>query len=121
MVSTDLTRGYELPPLMASHYEAAAAFRQKVGALAGRRETQARDVFDLHHLRAAGAAVGTAERLDRLLTERAIANALTVDFAMFKSQVLGYLPLEDQASYDSSSVWETIVLEVVEALRTKQL
>jgi hypothetical protein len=44
-------------------------------------------------------------------------NAMMVDFGMFKSQVLAYLPPEDQAHYASASVWDTIVLEVVDALR----
>lgn len=112
----NVAHGYQLPPLMVSHYDGATAFAQKVGALAGRRETQARDVFDLHHLLATGGAAGAAER-DPRVAERASANAMTVDFGMFKSQVLAYLAPEHQTFYDSSSVWETIVLEVVEALR----
>ena len=49
--------------------------------------------------------------------ERACANAMAVDFGTFKSQVLSYLEPEAQAPYDSPSVWDTIVLEVVQALR----
>lgn len=116
-VDASLARAYQLPPLMASHYDAATAFRQKVEALAGRRETQARDVFDLHYLLATLGAAGAVEQLDPRVIERAGANAMTVDFGMFKSQVLAFLPPEDQPHYDSSSVWETIVLEVVDALR----
>jgi predicted nucleotidyltransferase component of viral defense system len=116
-VDANLVRTYQLPPLMVSHYDGATAFRQKVGALAGRRETQARDVFDLHHLLASGGAAGAVEDLDRRVAQRAGANAMTVDFGMFKGQVLAYLPPDDQAHYDSSSIWDTIVLEVVDALR----
>jgi Nucleotidyl transferase AbiEii toxin, Type IV TA system len=103
-VDANLARAYRLPPLMVSHYDGATAFRQKVGALAGRRETQARDVFDLHHLHGAGGAANAVAQLDPRMAERAIANALTVDFGMFKSQVLAYLPLADQAHFDSSEV-----------------
>ena len=99
-IDAEVARVHQLPPLMVSHYDAAAAFRQKVGALAGRRQTQARDVFDLHHLLVTGAGV----------------NALTVDFATFKSQVLVYLHPDEQERYDSTSVWESIVMEVVEVL-----
>lgn len=119
-VDANVARAYQLPPLMVSHYDAPTAFRQKVGALAGRRETQARDVFDLHHVLATGGVAGAVERLDAGVAERASANAMTIDFGMFKSQVLAYLPPEDQAHYDSSSVWDTIVLEVVDALRMGQ-
>ncbi|MBE3064047.1 MAG: nucleotidyl transferase AbiEii/AbiGii toxin family protein, partial [Spirochaetes bacterium] len=87
-VDVTLARAYQLPPLMVSHYDAATAFRQKAGALAGRRETQARDVFDVYHLRAIGGTGSAVMALDPRVAERASANALTVDFGMFKSQVL---------------------------------
>jgi len=116
-VDPALARANRLPPFMVSHYDAAAALRQKIRALAGRRETQARDVFDLHQLLARGAALsGPADRSEGLV-EQACANAMAVDFATFKSQVLSYLEPEAQAPYDASSVWDTIVLEVVDALR----
>jgi predicted nucleotidyltransferase component of viral defense system len=116
-VDADIVRTYQVPPLMVSHYDAGTSLRQKLGALAGRRETQARDVFDLHHLIASGAASAAVEELDPQVVERASANAMTVDFAMFKSQVLAYLVPDDQAHYDSPAVWDTMVLEVIDALR----
>ncbi len=90
-IDPHVARAYQLPPLMVSHYDAATALRQKIGALAGRRETQARDVFDLHHLFASGATLGAAERRHRDVAERACTNAMTIDFGMFKSQVLELL------------------------------
>jgi predicted nucleotidyltransferase component of viral defense system len=116
-VDANLAHEYQLPPLMVSHYTALAALRQKVGALAGRREIQARDVFDLHHLMMRGGAAVAAPGLDSRMAERAIANALSVDFGMFKSQVLAYLRPADQTFFDSSAVWDTVVLEVVDALK----
>jgi len=115
-VDPQLIRTYQLPPLMVSHYRANAALRQKVGALANRRELQARDVFDLHHLIAGGAGAKAIHTLDPQVVERARANALTIDFAAFKSQVLAYLPPEDQIHFGSSAVWDTLVLEVAEFL-----
>jgi hypothetical protein len=112
-----LARAYRLPPFMINHYDAAAALLQKVGALAGRRETQARDVFDLHHLLAGGARLRATPGPGGDVVERANANALSVDFGTFKSQVLAYLEPEAQAQYDSPSAWDTIVLEVAGALR----
>jgi hypothetical protein len=115
-VDPGVARAYQLPPLMLSHYDAAAAMRQKVGALAGRPQTQARDVFDLHHLLAVGTDAAGLAALDARVVARATANALSVDFGMFKSQVLAYLPPEDQERFDSPPVWDSMVLEVVEAL-----
>jgi hypothetical protein len=115
-VDPRLIRAYQLPPFMASHYRASAALRQKIGALANRRELQARDVFDVHHLIAGGAAREALHSLEARDVERARANALAIDFSTFKSQVLAFLPPEDQARYDSHAVWDTLVLEVVEFL-----
>jgi len=118
-VDPSVARAYQLPPLMLSHYDAATALRQKVGALAGRPQTQARDVFDLHHLLAIGTDADVLGGLEERVLARAGASALSVDFGMFKSQVLAYLPPEDQERFDSSSVWDSMVLEVVEALARK--
>lgn len=115
-VDPRLIRAYQLPPFMASHYRASAALRQKIGALANRRELQARDVFDVHHLIAGGAGAEAFHTLDARDVERARANALSIDFPTFKSQVLAFLPPEDQTHYDSHAMWDTLVLEVVEFL-----
>lgn len=115
-VDPSLVALYRLAPFMVSHYGAAPALRQKVGALARRTETQARDIFDLHHLLAAGAPRDALRDVDRDDLEQARVRATAIDFAIFKSQVLSYLPAEDQPRFASSDVWDTVVLEVVEAL-----
>jgi hypothetical protein len=102
---------------MVSHYDAGAALRQKVGALAGRREPQARDVFDVHHLLSRSRTADDGRGFDPDIVERACMNAMSIDFRTFKSQVLAYLEPDDQKHFDSSSVWDTLVLEVVDALR----
>lgn len=116
-VDPRLIRAYQLPPFMASHYRVNAALRQKIGALANRRELQARDVFDVHHLIAGGAGVEVLQGVDPQEVEQARGHALAIDFATFKSQVLAFLPPEDQTQYDSRAVWDTLVLEVVEFLQ----
>lgn len=115
-VDPNVARAYQLPPLMLCHYDASTALRQKVGALAGRPQPQARDVFDLHHLLMTGAGADALNELEARVLSRASASALSVDFGRFKSQVLAYLPSEDQARFDSSSVWDAMVLEVADAL-----
>jgi predicted nucleotidyltransferase component of viral defense system len=115
-VDPALVRAYRLPPLMLSHYGPEAALRQKVGALAHRTETQARDIFDLHHLISGGAGDEALRHASREVASKARANAMTIDFPTFKSQVLAYLPAEERAAYDSPVVWDAMVLEVVEPL-----
>jgi hypothetical protein len=103
-VDPTVTHTHRLPPFMISHYDITATLRQKIKTLAGRRETQARDVFDVHHLLASGATLLGTRYRDRELAERACANAMSVDFGTFKSQILSYLEPETQTQYDSPSV-----------------
>lgn len=111
-----LVSKYRLPPFMVSHYGAGAALRQKIGALAHRAETQARDVFDVHHLLAAGAPREVLEEVEPGTLALARSRALTIGFDIFKSQVLAYLEPDDRARYDAPDVWDTMVLEILEAL-----
>jgi predicted nucleotidyltransferase component of viral defense system len=109
-----LTTHYGLTPLLVTHYTRRAAIEQKVRALVGRTETQARDVFDLHLLMA-----GMAPSLLELSEEQrrqAVARALSVGFDAFKAQVLAFLRSDQQASYDSKSVWNQMVESVVHGL-----
>lgn len=115
-LDSTLIAAYRLAPFMASHYGAAAALRQKAGALAGRMAPQARDVFDLHHLIAGGAPLSALAAMDRDVVAQAQARATDMDFSAFASQVVSYLTPESQARYLSPEVWDTIVLEVVDAL-----
>jgi hypothetical protein len=100
---------------MASHYPMEIAYRQKVGALADRALTQARDVFDLYWLINSGVKTPLPDDLQGR-RPKAQENAMAVRFATFKSQVLSYLSARHREQYDSESVWETIQLTVAEAL-----
>jgi len=119
-IDPGLIATYRIPPFMASHYGAAAALRQKAGALAGRKAPQARDIFDLHHLISGGAPIAALSGMDPDELAQAQARATDIDFGAFKSQVLSYLSAEDQARYTSPDVWDTIVLEVADALRASR-
>jgi hypothetical protein len=115
-ISPELIAEYRLAPFMASHYGAAAALAQKIGALAGRAEPQARDIFDLHHLLAIGAPLDVLRDIDPHSLEQARARVTALEFGAFRSQVVSYLRAEDQPHYDAPAVWDTMILEVLEAL-----
>ena len=115
-VDPAIVAAYRLGPILANHYPAEAAFRQKIGALLSRRETQARDVFDLSLLVRSGVDI---QRLRQELQPRVADiqdKLMSVSFEMFRSQVLAFLSPEYQGQYDSPDVWDRMVLEVVEAL-----
>jgi len=42
-------------------------------------------------------------------------NIFSMDFTIFKSQVISYLEPEDQPRFESSEVWDNIRLHIVEA------
>ena len=52
---SEIVAAYNLRPVIASHYGLETAFNQKIDALINRKETQARDVFDLEFLSQRGA------------------------------------------------------------------
>lgn len=117
VVDPMLMAHYQLTPILASHYSAEVALLQKIKALAGRVNTQSRDVFDIFHLLNMGTKLLAGAELDKELLTRAEENAMALGFADFKGHVLAYLPHEQVAVYDSKEMWETIVLKVVDTMR----
>ena len=110
-----LMRDYQLTPILATHYPADVAFKQKVNALIHRTQTQARDIFDLDHLLRCG--VSTQGMVLPKQWREAQQNALSVSFDDFKSQVLSFLSPEYQAQYTVPEVWDEMVIRVVDALK----
>ncbi len=115
-LNPEVIKAHQLTPIMANHYDAHAAYEQKVEALIRRPATRARDVFDLSLLLNSGVDSHISNRALSADIARAETNAMSVTFDVFKAQVLSYLDSEHQAQYDSETVWEDAVLRVVEAL-----
>jgi hypothetical protein len=105
---------YALRPPSVQHYDAATATAQKVAALAGRPQTQARDVFDLELLlRRQPLARGS---LDAGLLELAAERALEQDYAAFRDQVLPFLESGAAELVASAGAWEQIQSFVADRL-----
>ena len=116
-VEPELIRRYRLYPVLVQHYDAATAFAQKIGALALRTETQARDIFDLKLLADAGAP-GTPLRKAQLeQLPQAIDNAMSIGYEEFAGQVVAFLEPEHQADYRDRKTWNALQEQVVNALR----
>lgn len=112
-VDPAILRRYRLYPVLAQHYGLTPALMQKVAALAGRGETQARDVFDLKLLLDQGAQAGAG--LGKLIPA-AIEKAMSVGYDQFAGQVLAYLEPEYQEHYRARQVWESLQDDVVRHL-----
>lgn len=116
-VLAEIVRPYGIPAPTVHHYTAAAALRQKIGALAGRRETQARDIWDLDHLLRT---TRTGPRPLPARTRQALPAALDrvseLPFEAFKSQVVPFLAAEHQDVFGSRQSWQRMQELVIDRL-----
>lgn len=115
--SSAVLRAYNMTPLMVSHYNAAAAAAQKVGAVLSRSALQARDVFDLYLLSSQYSPVEdepAAQALDRTRLEKARENVFSIPFEQFSGMVLAFLSPDDRRAYDSPAAWEKVRAKAAE-------
>jgi predicted nucleotidyltransferase component of viral defense system len=122
-IDPDLTQTYRLTPVLTNHYPVSSAFLQKIEALAGRSETQARDIFDLELLIQRKAQDHLAEdtssskaKIAKEKITKAIENAMTIGFEQFSSQVVSYLSPEYVPHFGSLKSWKKMHATVIETL-----
>ncbi len=94
---------YALRAPLVQHYTDAVAGEQKVEALAGRQQTQARDVFDLDLLLRRRPLDKGKLKADLLLKAGEI--AMEIPFDAFEEQVLRFLEPEVRDYYDDEESW----------------
>ena len=106
---------YALRPPSMQHYTVAAAIEQKLDALAHRRETQARDLFDLELLlrRHPGALTAGQIAAD---VETALDRAFELPFEAFQDQVIPFIEPDAVELYGDPRVWEQAQTYVAERL-----
>ena len=116
-VASDVLRAYRAAPVLCPHYDGAAAFAQKVKALAERSAVQARDIFDLYLLDPQTDPADTqALPAGRELRRKAHANLFLVDYEQFADTVLAYLAPEEASLYASAERWDEVRLAVAKRL-----
>lgn len=109
---------YALRSPSVQHYTEDAPTEQKVKALVGRSETQARDVFDLDLLlRRRPLPQGP---LDSQLLAEAAELVLSMPFDAFRDQVLPFLDPGVVELYDTEAAWEQMKIFVAEKLEEAQ-
>ena len=114
-ISSEIIRAFELSPILVNHYTAEMTSLQKIRALISRKTAQARDVFDLYLLLTSKVEKLVLPEELRSNLNKAKENIFSMDFTIFKSQVISYLEPEDQPRFESSEVWDNIRLHIVEA------
>jgi len=116
-VRPEIVRPYGLAAPTANHYSARSAVHQKIEALAGRAEPQARDVWDLDHLlRTTGVDAGPLTTTQRRHLAVALERAIALPFDVFKAQVVPFLSPDHREIYGTPESWERIRELVVERL-----
>lgn len=119
--SKDVLRPYGLTPIVATHYATHAAIAQKIHALAGRTEPQARDVFDLSLLVARPDAIGLKLASDQKARRgAAIEHAMSISFDEYQAKVVGYLEPDHVDVYQGRATWDATQEAVVAYLETLQ-
>ncbi|MBI4701978.1 MAG: nucleotidyl transferase AbiEii/AbiGii toxin family protein [Deltaproteobacteria bacterium] len=112
-VDARLLQRHQLMPVLACHYLLPAAIRQKVGALVGRKEVQARDVFDLALL---SAKTGDSRESYADLASQvpaAVDRVWALSYPDYKGQVLAYLEPTQAEPLSSEEAWDAMQLQVV--------
>lgn len=117
-VAGPILAAFRMAPLIVPHYTAAAALRQKIRALASRRQPEARDVFDLYTLSSQPEAStpGLAEGIARGSLVEARERIYSIGYPQYRDTVVTFLGPEDRAAYDSSRSWDEIRLRAVSVL-----
>lgn len=118
-ISPSVLAEHQAITFLAPHYPLGAAVRQKLHALAHRREVQARDVFDLGAVlipRTGDKASFPAP--DRTELKAALDRAMTLSYSDYKSQVVSYLQPDHREGLGTTEAWDAIQLKVVEYLDT---
>jgi len=116
-VAAAILAAYRMPPLVVNHYGTQAAIWQKLRALIGRAQPQARDLFDLYVL--SSQPEGLSAELWRLPgadQNRTRETIMSIDYPEYRDAVIAYLGPDDQHSYDTPRMWDEIRLTVIARL-----
>ncbi|NCC51850.1 MAG: hypothetical protein EOM20_11615 [Spartobacteria bacterium] len=115
-VDPDIPRQYNIMAFMCPHYPAEVACLHKIGALASRSVPQARDVFDLHLLWSKERIALVRHALKQVDIQQAAGNLAALGYDHFMSQVVAYLPPDEQRIYEQEDVWDQIQMTLFERL-----
>lgn len=116
-IDPELTTRYNLYQILATHYSKSEALKQKFEALLSRKETQARDIFDIHFLMNLQTSFEKLFSSIKTTTPRLIELIEGVSFDIFKAQVVAYLIPEYFSYYNSPKIWESVQSQVISKIR----
>jgi predicted nucleotidyltransferase component of viral defense system len=120
-VDPEILRPYAMTQFLAPHYTVSAAIAQKIAALHGRTQPQARDVFDLNLLfaRPDSREFALPEKQKHSLTA-AIERAMAISFDEYAAQVVAFLDPDQQMLFEERSAWDAMQGQVIQRLEALQ-
>ncbi|MFQ6004856.1 MAG: nucleotidyl transferase AbiEii/AbiGii toxin family protein [Woeseia sp.] len=119
-LDADIARMYRKLAYRCRHYSGSAAVVKKIAALAGRKVTQARDVFDLGILIQGGQLAVAAEQgaLARAAVSDATEYLMALSWEDYEGQVVEFLDADSRDEFGNRPAWESLQSNVFESLHT---
>lgn len=118
-VDAEIARLHERAAFLCCHYQGEEAAAQKLQALAGRSEPQARDLFDLFLLASRGHDLEAVSRdLDPTTRAQALENVHSMTFEQYSGQVVEYLVESERKTFASAKRFGEIQSEALRLLET---
>lgn len=120
--ATRLVADYGIDAVPVRSYRRDAAVRQKIDALGGRMEAQARDVFDLSFLVSGGTDEALLTFLARGLSpgrlKEALERAYTITVEEYEGKVLEFLDDKARVRFGTEDAWAEVQLKAAELIET---
>jgi hypothetical protein len=115
-INPEITGHYKRLSFRCQHYTGPFAIKQKIKALAGRPQTQARDIFDLYLLYLGGHFSNSQALPSKAILAKATENALSITYDQYRDQVEEYLSTEGKSQYGGRTKWNQIQIQIVDQL-----
>jgi len=115
-VPDEIVSSYAVRPPTVMRYLPAAMIEQKIVALAGRTETQARDVFDLELLFRGWPDAVAPGTVPAKQLEAAAEGTMQLSFENYRALVIRFLEPDARELYDRRETWDQMQSRVVEKL-----
>ena len=116
-VDPEISRKYSSLSYLVNHYDGSSALLQKIYALAGRNQVEARDVFDIFILYLGGFAEGTkVSMIDSETVLKAEEALLSISYNEYQAKVVEFLAEEIKDKYSNKEAWTEIQNRVLGVL-----
>lgn len=115
-IDPEISGHYKRLSFRCQHYSGTFAVTQKIKALAGRPQTQARDIFDLYLLYLANHFQKSRWKFTSEIRKKACENALSITYEQYRDQVEEYLSSSGKKDFGGRQRWDQIQSCIVDEL-----